>query len=436
MNRLLFVLVVLVFAGCAFRSDYYQGRRALGEENYDEAIVLFQKALETFPEEPRILADLGVAHFKKGALQEATEYLEEAKSLDPTYGKPYLYLGMAYEKQDDFQKAISEYDAYYRQFPLTPMGRRLKARARAIIRKQITEEIRVAIQQEKSLSVEGIPTNTIAVWYFSNLTGKEEFDMLRKGLADMLITDLSQVGSLKVVERVRLQILMEELKLGESAAIDSSTAPRFGRLLGAFRIVNGGLAMPQEDLFRMDAFCTNVTAGETDAQADTTGSADRFFQMEKELVFGILDGLDVTPTQEERDAIQKIPTESLAAFLAYCRGLDYEDRGMYDSAAGEFQEAVTIDSDFAVANEKLQEVQVLVEAPAIGLTDETAQLEQAVIEVETLVEELGLSAADRLASVDQNSSEGFLIESETTTTDERTSPQQQTTTILNITVDW
>ena len=263
---------------------------------------------------------------------------------------------MAYEKQEDFQKAIGEYNAYYRQFPLTPMGYRLKARARAIIRRQVTEEIRTAVQQEKSLSVEGIPTNTIAVWYFSNLTGKEEFDLLRKGMADMLITDLSQVGSLKVVERVRLQILMEELKLGESASMDSSTAPRFGRLLGAFRVVNGGLAMPQEDLFRMDAFCINVNAGKTDAQADTTGSSNRFFQMEKELVFGILDGLGVTPTQEERDAIQKMPTESLAAFLAYCRGLDYEDRGMYHSAAEAFQEAVGIDANFAAANEKFQEV--------------------------------------------------------------------------------
>ena len=440
---LLLLLIVFLITGCAVYSDHYQGRRALGGEKYDEAILLFQKALKASPNNPRILTDLGVAYFRKDDLERAIQYLEKAKSLDPMYGKPYLYLGMVYEKQDDYSKAISEYNAYYQQFPLMPMGRRLKARMGVLMRKQIAKEVQETMRQEKSIFVASIPQNTIAVSYFSNLTDNSEFDPLQKGLADMLITDLSQVESLKVVERTRLQVLMDELKLSTSAIEDSSTVPRLGRLLGARRIVNGGFATPQASFFRIDAVSTNVTTVQTDAQVDVMGEQDRFFLMEKELVFGILDDLNVTLTQEEQDAIQKIPTESFIAFLAYSRGLDYEDRGMYREASREYQKAVQIDPSFSQANEKFQETQILAETSMTGSLQEVAQLEQEIIAEETLaeeasVEELTLSTTtDRLNTIDQNSAGEFVIQTEETPASApSTTPQGRQNSVMQITVQW
>lgn len=378
------LLIVLLITGCAVFSDHHKGRRALDRQNYNEAIIYLNKAVMTSALNPRIFTDLGIAHFRNGDLGKASENFARAKSADPLYGKAYLWQGIVYEERDDIPKAISEYGEYCRQSPLSLMGFKLKARIGVLMREQIRREVRAAIQQEESLTVDKIPENTIAVSYFANVTGSEEFDVLRKGLADMIITDLSQVNDLKVLERTRIQALVDELKLGESGLIDKSTAPRAGRLLGARRVVNGALATPQPDTFSMEALATDIVINQTDAKANVTGTRNRFFFMEKELVFGILDGLDVTLTQKERDAIQKLPTESFLAFLAYCRGLDYEDRGMYREAAEAYQEAVKIDPNFSKAKKKLEETEVIAETPMIGNIQDTFWLEQAIIDGPTV----------------------------------------------------
>jgi len=436
MNRWFSVLlIVFLIAGCAVFSDHHKGRRALDRQNYDEAIVYLNKALMTSPLNPGIFTDLGIAYFKKGDLEKATENFERAKSTDPLYGKAYLWQGMVYEKQDDIPKAIKEYSEYHQQSPLTPMGFKLKARIGVLMREQIRREVQAAIAQEETLDVDSIPANTIAVSYFANVTGSEEFNVLRKGLADMIITDLSQVNSLKVLERTRMQALMDELKLTESGVIDESTAPRAGRLLGARRMVNGALATPQMDTFRIDALATDIVVNQTEAQADVTGDQNRFFLMEKELVFGILGDLGVSLTQEERDAIQKLPTESFLAFLAYCRGLDYEDRGMYREAADAYQEAAKIDANFAKASMKLNELQVLNEMPMIGDTRDTIGMEQAIIETTVSGgEEMGFTG-ERLNMIDVNTDPRILPEAIAEPIPPVPPPEREYT-IMQITAEW
>ena len=431
------LLAILLIAGCAVFSDHYKGRSAMGKGNYDEAIFLFEKALKTSPNDPGILTDLGIAYYKKDDLEKASGYFGRAKSLDPTYSKAYLYQGMIYEKQDDIPKAISEYNEFYQANWMTFAGQKLKARIGILMRKQIAKEVKAAIEREKSLDVDSIPENTIAVSYFANLTGNEEYDVLRKGLADMIITDLSQVSDLKVLERTRIQALIDELNLAESGVIDKSTAPRAGRLLGARRLVNGGLALPQ-DMFRMDALATDVVTDKTDARADVMGEQERFFLMEKELVLDILHDLNVKPSQEELDAIQKLPTESFLAFLAYSRGLDYEDRGMYREAAQECHKAAELDPDFSLAAEKCQINQILASDPIVGDISELGVLEIMVVTQEEppTPDDIVLSNNMRQEVIEQNVGDGFLPSpDEGEQEDDRTPAQQQTRTTVIVTVD-
>jgi hypothetical protein len=49
-----------------------------------------------------------------------------------------------------------------------------------------------------------------SVLYFNNTTQEKKHAWLSKGLADMLITDLSQVPQIKVVEREELQKVLKE----------------------------------------------------------------------------------------------------------------------------------------------------------------------------------------------------------------------------------
>ena len=74
---------------------------------------------------------------------------------------------------------------------------------------------------------------TVAISYFDNTSGLEEYNPLSKGLADMLITDLSNVKSIQIVEREKLESLLQEIDLGESKFMDPSTAQKLGKGLGA-----------------------------------------------------------------------------------------------------------------------------------------------------------------------------------------------------------
>jgi len=443
MNKWFFIIILgLTVMGCAVRSDYYQGQRSLESGNYDAAISLFQYAITKSPNDPQIYASLGYAYFKKDDLPKAIQNFEKAKSIDSTYGKAYINLGMVYEKQGEVPKAIQEYNSYYKQFPLTPTGQKLKARISVLMRNQIAKEVQEAIQKEKEISVDSIPDNTIAVYYFANLTGNSELDTLQKGLTDMLITDLAQVSSLKILERTRMQLLMDELKLSETGAIDQNTTPRVGRLLGAKRIISGGFATPSQDNLRIDSTATNVATSETDAQASVSGNQNGFFTLEKQLVFGILGDLNIPLTQEERDAIQKVPTESFLAFLAYSRGLDYEDKGMYREASQEFKNAIQIDPNFLKASSKSKETQILSETPMTGSPGEALQLEQSAKQETPTKTESGtamgnvLSSMDRLEPIVDNIGDGFIPQTGTKTEEQRTPSQVQTTSILNLTIEW
>src|SRR3954470_1040503 len=74
----------------------------------------------------------------------------------------------------------------------------------------------------------------VAVLYFDNNSiGKDraDYDGLGKGIADLLITDLAASPRLRIVERERVQKLLEEQSLTKSGAIDANTAVKLGKVL-------------------------------------------------------------------------------------------------------------------------------------------------------------------------------------------------------------
>ena len=51
----------------------------------------------------------------------------------------------------------------------------------------------------------------IAVLYFENNSGSADLELMRKGLADMMVTDLVAWDGVTVVERERLEAVLAEL---------------------------------------------------------------------------------------------------------------------------------------------------------------------------------------------------------------------------------
>ncbi len=200
-----------------------------------------------------------------------------------------------------------------------------------------------AIPKEKLEKTFPVDDNTLAVSPFGEKGNTAKTQYLRKALAAMIITDLSKAKGIQVVERVRMQRLLDELKLGRSGIVDPATSPRVGRLLGAGKIVSGSMLGAGADDLHVLRILTSVSSGKDLGDQDARGKTDEFFKMQKAIVFGILKDLGIRLTPAEEAMINRYATRSYNGLLLYGEGLDWQDLGEWDKALDAFKRCVTID---------------------------------------------------------------------------------------------
>lgn len=223
----------------------------------------------------------------------------------------------------------------------------------------VTEDARVwakqALEQEKALKAR-ISSNTVGVLSFSNHTNQPNLEPLQKGIAIMIMTDLSKVKSLTVVERVRMQALVEEMKLGVSGLVENKTAPRVGKLLGAQWLVGGNILKSPSELVQLKSRILDVPSAQVTAEPGSEGMLEGLLRMEKEVVFGIVKSLKIVPTPQEEVELKKPVTTSLKALIEFSRCIDEIDRGNYREAAKFCEAALAADPSFGLATSTLQEL--------------------------------------------------------------------------------
>lgn len=196
---------------------------------------------------------------------------------------------------------------------------------------------------------------TVAISYFSANTADPELAPLGKGLADMLLTDLGHVQTIRLVERGRLEDLVGELKLSQTKVIDKKTALKMGKLLSAKLIMTGSLVVAGKTL-RIDARVIEVSTGNVLGSDKVDGPRDDFFALEKDLVDLIVRTLELKLSGKERSALRRNQTQSFAAFQAYAQGLDAEDKGDKTRAAELFKKALTADPNYRSAKNATERV--------------------------------------------------------------------------------
>ena len=200
---------------------------------------------------------------------------------------------------------------------------------------------------------------TIAVMYFDNnsIVDHEQLDALSKGLASMMIYEVSKVSSLKVVERDRINFLVDELKLQQSDLVDKSTAVRIGKLVGAHTLLMGGFMKLSKNQFRIDGRLVKVETGEIVKAEFVEGKPDEIMKLEKDLVFKILAELDVETTEAEKKDIMQGRDTSFEALYHYSRGLAYEDKKDYIAAFQQYQKALSMAPGYVEAEKKMSRLE-------------------------------------------------------------------------------
>ena len=194
---------------------------------------------------------------------------------------------------------------------------------------------------------------------------------------------------------------MDELERGTSGYVDPATAPRVGKLLGSHKVVTGTVMGLGDEGFRINGVVVQTVDGSSQKSDAQEGELKDLFKVQKDFVFALIDSLGITLSQHERDAIEEVPTESYLAFLAYCRGLDYEERGMYKPAQQEFNKALELDANFEEAGFELRSVTGMENAPSFEVSQMNLEYIAANSEIDIPAAMSGLDS--RLTTVITNS---------------------------------
>ena len=183
---------------------------------------------------------------------------------------------------------------------------------------------------------------------------REEFDALRRGLAGTLIYELAQNPSLRLVDRMETQRLLDEQGLGVAERVDAATAAKIGKLVGA-RYMIAGMFIDLYGDFRVDARIINVETGEilkvvrSDPKLKDRKEMYRIVQSVAERIMEDTK-LPALPAGSG-PARAAVPTDAIAL---YSRALLFQDRGDKAKAVEYYRKALAVFPDYAAAGEGLR----------------------------------------------------------------------------------
>jgi len=353
-----------------------------------EEIPALELAVAATPGDVDLRVRLGAAYRADGRLDDARRVLEAALQTDPDSEEAIFVLGAVYDEAGADSIAGAFYRRYLDGHPSGALREELTRRLDVLRRRALQRSVDEALAREAELADTPPEPRTVGVFPFTYQGTDERLRPLGRALAEMVTTDLAQSSRLRVLERLRVQLLLDEMALSTEQRTDPAYAVRSGRLLGAARVVQGVLDGNESELI-MEAVVVpvgdSVPGGGT---LRTQDPAQRFYEMENRMVLDLFRSMNIELTPAEREAVSHKPTENLEALLAFGLGLEAQDAGRYEEAAERFGEAARIDPNFGLATTKAQEAGALAVAQVVdfgsfvqqGLTTLGAGVESETVE--------------------------------------------------------
>ncbi|GAF71446.1 unnamed protein product, partial [marine sediment metagenome] len=193
---------------------------------------------------------------------------------------------------------------------------------------------------------------SLAVMYFENNTGDESLDHWRKGISEMLITDLTQSKYLEVLSGDKLFNILNQLNQLDAKSYSSEVLAEVASRGRVNHILRGSYSKAG-DIIRIDIMLQDAGTGKSIATESVEGRGE-------EGIFSIVDDLTRKVKasfkfSEEKIAndldkqVEEITTSSPEAYKYYLEGVKFYNMGD-DRKTIEFMEkAVAVDSGFASA---------------------------------------------------------------------------------------
>jgi len=196
---------------------------------------------------------------------------------------------------------------------------------------------------------------TIAFLPFDNFSMgdyQEKLGLFSNALAEFFAHDFRKISQLEVVERNKMDYLLDELKRTEAGITSDAAAVKIGKMLGAKLMVFGTISQIDDRTARMVARVVEVETSRIVTSVDEEG-APNFNKMQKSLVEKLAKELAVEVGGSSKDLLQQGGTGSLDALYYYSLGLEQTDQYDYKKAYENFKKAYELDNSFTEAKQKM-----------------------------------------------------------------------------------
>lgn len=190
---------------------------------------------------------------------------------------------------------------------------------------------------------------TLAVLYFTNsaLVDFDSYAPLSKGMAEMLINEIAQNSGVRVVERDRLQPLLEEQNLQNSDRVEKETAVKLGKTLGARHMLMGSFVIDPNRNLRIDVRAVNTETSAIEYVKTVSGKADQLLQLVIDLGQQINSGLKLPALKTASATVpaSKNPNQ-FKALMAMSQALEAEDKDDMEGAATLYRTAMALAPEY------------------------------------------------------------------------------------------
>jgi TolB-like protein/Flp pilus assembly protein TadD len=210
-----------------------------------------------------------------------------------------------------------------------------------------------------------ISDKSVAVLPFDNLSDEKSNAYFAEGIQDEILTRLSKIAALKVISRSSTQKY--------KSAPDNLR--EVGKELGVAHLLEGSV-QKIANAVHINVQLIRVATDEHVWAESYNRKLDDVFGVEGEVASAIAEQLNAKLSGTEQKAVTDKPTQNIAAYDAYLRGLSIEHTQYsyesYQQAARDYVEAVQLDPNFAFAWVRLAVIRSFLYFNAVDLNTNTA----------------------------------------------------------------
>lgn len=199
-----------------------------------------------------------------------------------------------------------------------------------------------ANRQSESAGGSAVPSQSIAVLPFQNLSDDKANAYFTDGIQDEILTRLSKIAALKVISRTSTSHL----------ASSPQNLPQIARQLGVANVLEGSV-QKVANAVHINVQLIRAASDEHLWAESYDRKLNDVFGVEAEVATAIAEQLNAKLSGAEQKAVTQKPTQNAAAYDAYLRAVSIDttrtDDAAIDEEASSLTTAVRLDPKFALA---------------------------------------------------------------------------------------